>query len=373
MEENKANQNQIHQQNIQGPPLKGITQTQPTLPKKKFPIKIIIVAIVLILLVLIGTSGFIFKDQIMNLVAPPTPTPTTTPSPTLALKPDWKTFENDELSFQYPKELISFHCTSGYPPNTIGLHLKTDFERGSIGCGIGLKGPGIFFTVMGEGETLEKALNIPLGNGDELSDVEELSLPNLNVKYVTRTGNNSLSDRFYMFQNPKTKKVYTISAKPQDKFYIDQIIPILSTLKFNEDQSINTSSWKSYSYVDLGYSFRAPIGYEASVLDLDKGDNSLQTISINKVKNMPDPDGITISVMPASSIKDDDKLLAQFGINNAKSAGITEINNKEWHEYNITQVIILLDHFENNKLYTIYSMNGSELIDKIIPTFKFTE
>lgn len=278
MEENSAqNPNpstQAPQPNItgaQGPlaPKNSPVDSQiPGSKPKKVSALTIIGTIIFLLLAGGAAAGFIYKDQITSIFVEPTPTPApvaVSPSPTPDPTASWKTYTNTAVgySFKYPSELLRDSreiCTGEFEESTLYLYAideKLMKEQPNLFCGSDIP---LAFRV-----NLTNKAEIPTTNEYETVSMDQTTIGGktgnkyTSIKKIPQPeGISSPFDKFVSIHLPFEKQTLVIAyGFPSiEESIVDQI---LSTFKFIDSQTLDTSTWRQFS--GQGFSFKYPSSY----------------------------------------------------------------------------------------------------------------
>lgn len=251
--------------NLETPPVSVVTNPPPVNPIKpasKFSIKAIASIIIFLLLAGGAAAGYIYREPIMSMVAKPTPTPViiqASPTPTPDPTADWKTYEGDGFSFKYSPEW-SYTSKTGYlfffkkirEPQPTG-----SFENLPVDTVVYLQ-----VNNRAQGETLENwAQNEALRRGNPeftpvVKQIKAAGIDAIETDFPSRHG-----ARLTVFI--KNDTVFAINleyATPEDETAQKEFkSQILSTLKFTDSQTVDTSNWKTYK--GEMFSFKFPENY----------------------------------------------------------------------------------------------------------------
>lgn len=238
------------------------------------------VLMMIILLLALGVAGFFayqnwqLKQQIAQVQPAPTTliTPTTTADPTT----NWKIYTNQKLGF-----------TIKYPPTVIiTRELNDEFNRATE-----FKGSEISFEVM-----LRKTGAISLNNyyymDSPILQKAFLDGNNANVYAYNAVNNTCVNDEsgpscptsFIAYVAENGPNIYHISFYGDDKLSPLEN-QILSTFKFtNQNQTVTTNDWKTYSNKILKYTIKYPNDWtiDTSKAELPISTENSQELNISK-------------------------------------------------------------------------------------------
>lgn len=264
---------------------------QPAKPKGKFPLAIVVGVIVF--LITGSIVGFLYKDQIMSIGAKPTPTPTTS-STEVSTKVDdptanWTSYENikNGYSLKYPSEIFARKLC---PSEELLLQLKsegvTDDTKEAETC------------ARDSSFDLEILTSVP-SRQEPISDKiftvtknEILVGGEKAIKYITTHSDPESSAQPWRAEVnvDHNGKRYVISFGVKDKE--DVFDQILTTFKFTDSQTLDTSTWKTYDHKVDGYSFKYPSDWSVKTNGSTTGSINL-TLGPNN-----NPDYFTITSLP---------------------------------------------------------------------------
>jgi hypothetical protein len=175
---------------------------------------------------------------------------------------------------------------------------------------------------------------------------------------------------FALVPNPKANVMIQISQGGEVD--VQKVVEtVMSTFKLTD--STSTADWKTYSYTQLGYSFKLPNSYSVSANQQAPNETSmLQNLNVYS-EAKTDPSEAIISVQTAASLADGIKKLEQGDVllNEKKLT----VNNLEWTSFDVgraggSEMTYLI--YANNRLYTVDGAD-SAFIKQILSTYKFTK
>jgi len=372
------------------PPVQTVPPVQPTPPVTPPPSKSFLsgklIILIVILLIIFAGGGAYF---VLNSQNKPVPTvskamPTSIPTPTTDPTASWKTYENKTFNYsiKYPPVLIGEDgrideiyngnasieyfkkpISAGSYPHQIGLYLASRSQNideyiGQIATGDGPP-PQLQTAEINVGNVKgKKVIGVPSANGEIL-----ILLPHPN------------SGIFAIVLNP-----YIQQGDNNEKEWIKSFDKILSTFKFtpasptggDANQTIDTSSWKTYTNTKGKYTLKYP---PISIFTEDTNGNATGNLSNNKVVIATEPVAlslnnyidqktwcINISSTTGKAFNLDSENSLRFDKTPCGSTGSTDI----YSVHNGIAYHIFIETQENfNTVQPIF--------DQILSTFKFTQ
>ncbi|MDO8270187.1 MAG: hypothetical protein Q7T54_05980 [Candidatus Levybacteria bacterium] len=273
MDQNQTTQGTNSTQPIQSPtPQPEASKTpieNPIKPASKFSVKAIIGIIIFLILAGGAAASFtVFRPQIMSLVSKPTPTPTVIPgltrnpvSPTPDATANWKTYKIEGLSFKYPLDMEVFPCGMKGVDQILSVGIKKTGDNTTY-CGIG--GLPAIFTIGTNDEimTIEEFLSKrTLNSTQTISPIQYKTINSFKIGFTTLSTEGGFSTQTHAFIDPSDDKLYYIISNSDWKNNESLLNQILSTLKFTDAQTVDTSSWKTYTNSAVGFEIKFPNKY----------------------------------------------------------------------------------------------------------------
>ena len=210
------------------------------------------ILILLVVVIMVGLSGGLYYFSKTNSPKPNATqvlAPSSSPTDETA---NWKTYTSKEngYSFKYPSawriaepinspvEIYSWPSNKHYdlvPDSEISIHIQFQDNPSKL--------------------TIEAWFQQDWGN--ERNKNNEQSILVNGIQAIRYTNKNLVRPLQYTSVSfVHGDKVYNISAKPPDSKYLQVFDTIISTFKFTDQQTLDTSNWKTYSNSD--YSFKYP-------------------------------------------------------------------------------------------------------------------
>lgn len=240
--DNTAQQNQ----DAQTPPAQPVPPTpqRPPAPnaqgKKKLLLKLIIGIVVFLLLAGGAAAGYVYREPLMKLVANPTPTP----GPVVTITPTPSEFMN----FLLTETNISFSYPSSWKISETG-------KSGSGNHFIDLVGPNSETQIKWDGEGY--------GGGCPVEDKKDYEI--LGKTYeLCHSYNEDSEDILIIFETTDGTPIMLSSAIQSGSDDANTIYQILSTFKFTDTQTIDTTGWKTYTNTSLGFEIKFPQDFNAN-------------------------------------------------------------------------------------------------------------
>jgi len=320
-------------------------------PKPKFPF-VLIIGIILFLLVAGSVAGFyVFKQNSLKMISKPIATQTVqklTPSPISDPTANWKTYTGDGFTFKYPESFDNANC-----PQNFGISALCSAKQDT--------GPEpLIYYISASKETVlpnqYKYLASTINDLQVFKTTDALSRSGAESVYIKKSDNSYV----YIFFTPYDQQ------KPfpnQEKFYAI-FNQILSTFKFTDSQTIDTSNWKTY--VGKGYEFKYPT--EATIKSDTNG--STQT-TVDLIVN-----GVSIRF---------EELLSDGQVPPFRKTTLSKvINDISWNEDTTSEEFcdggqcgktkMSYYLYKNGNVYSFYFDNNrtQPVVTQILSTFKFT-
>jgi len=241
---------------------KDLSPTDPK-PAKKFSLKLIIGIIIFLLLAggAAAASFYVFKQQSSNISAKPTTTPTVIPgltrnpvSPTPDPTANWNTYIGHKYSFKYPPSWKEDSPSeSGWLISTNDLNLNSTAPKGAYIYEPWTKDAiPVWNSNFSKLQTKEITLDGQPASIGSTKDVGVVGSVGLTVRYRYPKSNQYLGEFSY------------ISLVSSPKEYDQNLVifnQILSTFKFTDTSTVNTSNWKTYKNTAVGFEFKYPDRY----------------------------------------------------------------------------------------------------------------
>lgn len=247
--------------------------------KKKLPLALI-VGVLIFFILAAGASGFfLFQKQITKPIPKPTvqkQTPTPTANADL-IGTDWKTYNSDDFSFKHPsdakvEQITEKSIINVFPEQSEEYRSSTDpkqYEK-LYRLQITIEENPNRLTAR---QIAEKIISDAEARNDRTLDSAVKNAKNT-LKDYSISGLQGVSMEFYHTEPFETKYITNDFKTYVFKMWGDEGKPspvaqeiinqILSTFKFTDDQTLDTSNWKTYS--GKTYTFRYPANYNLKTL-----------------------------------------------------------------------------------------------------------
>lgn len=240
----------------------------PVVKASKFSVKAIVSTIIFLLLAGGAAAGYIYREPLMSLVSKPTPTPapivTITPTPDQTA--DWKTYKGDGFSFKYPSDFSLELSPESSDLKWINIS-KDEFSITINQGSMNSRRQDAYYGGFTYSKSLADSLDIiQRGNSTNLLKVGNIKLSDKNVQdgfrhYAYETTDvpegNPLTEFIYISETDSylisTPTLSLNNNSNKELFY-----QILSTFKFTDAQTIDTSNWKTITDSTFGFSFKYP-------------------------------------------------------------------------------------------------------------------
>jgi len=249
------------------------TPIQNNPPKEIYPLPsskkgaktLLITAVIFMVIGTIATAFYLYSNPVLQ------PTPTNSPNPTITRTPDptadWQAYEGDNFSFKYPEKIFILEKSDkndleNYKPQIEHVVIFTkappevngEYIPDTINVGVYDNSNQVIDPV--------EILNIDMG-------IEKLIFDRNNLQPIEFGGGMGYKierpqnysnfsgrgiQRAYLIQN---NKIFLIDIEPYDLELANQI---LSTFKFNDPQTPNTSDWLTYT--DPEFTLKYPPTWE---------------------------------------------------------------------------------------------------------------
>jgi hypothetical protein len=274
----EENQNPIQNPVVESQPVSEIPSTTPVNPKPKFSLSAIIGIIIFLLLAGGAAAGYVYREPLMKLVINPTPTPTISISPTPSPDPtaDWQTFTNTPYgySIKYPKDFVA---QPPIPSNGRDIDIILPKKKGLTH---------VFISLTDNTNNLTAGAWLNEQQGLHTPGVEVVinGIPGVKTTIAGATGTNI----DYLLS--KNKWIYDLEldslGDPNGIITLEQI---LSTFKFADSTTVDTSNWKTYSYKGVSFMYPSNWGVHLNGNVAGKPDDfSLQVWADNSQGYQPD-------------------------------------------------------------------------------------
>ena len=132
-----------------------------------------------------------------------------------------------------------------------------------------------------------------------------------------------------------------------------------------------TTDWKTYSFPEFGYSFKAPVNYLVDVRKPESTDTFVQYVYL-QTHTPPDSDSISIGVEPSDSLEEG---LKYDKVSRSNKQELV-INNLTWTKFDAYtyQESVMYVIYKNGNMYAIDgSVRNSDRIFEIVSTFTFLD
>ena len=354
-----------------------ITQSIPqdsNISKPKSKLLLIIIGIVLFLLITGSAAGFyLFKGQIIKETPKPTTTKIVTkPSPTQNATTNWKTYEGTEFSIKYPPDYTISVDNSQNILVTITSRIGTTPKKGDE-----LDESELTIAILASEnttKTLDEIIDIEKQKPNERSndplifEEKSLSISGLQAKMLKT----KYSAVYYVIHGNMLFKFIQYPPATKRQIEFDQI---LSTFKFTDTQTVDTSNWKTYT--GKGFSIKYPATWN------EDGDRLITT---NRSDNPVPPGPVSSGVgwidfiYPTTNFEETVKSNTEATTNeevildNVKSRKLTgyggiggSVYGQQIITQNAGQVIVVSFSTQDTSSVT------PEEVNQILSTFKFTK